>query len=504
MNSSSVKTIRKRRWLVAAAILLVMVVGWAVWLQPPARDFRLPDGTVLRVERVSFSKQEPMFIPSVNTVDELERKLEGILPKKWAAKLLRSKSTISGSWSTMATLDTNQSLHIWITRRDRTNGFAPVLAGEAELIDDDGCAYPALQSGGEVLWTNAVSSGPVGPTFSVVNWFTFEAFPRRQSKMRLRLYNSRWGATTPYTKLLAEFVIVNPAPIPAVTNWPTEPLPMDKKSGDVTFTLKSVGYKTNWVQGATNRTVGPSLYPVEIAPDFAIQEQGKETAEWEPLEAEMTDSSGNFAPKQWGNDMSVFLSPREPAWKLTVKFFGSEQSTAASNTVWVIHGVKVPGLAEHVPLDGRQELDGVKVKPVVLAGAGRVVYDKKAFLEISPHKFGSGNSFSFTNAGSEVIDAETQQIAVDLDNLQPDQRLTIRAVASDNREFYAQQWVNGMSYLNGAWTNSNHISYLEEKPFSLRLSYYLFYLPADVKTVDLYFCVHRARTVDFIFKPPPH
>jgi hypothetical protein len=505
MKSFMVRNIRKRRWVGTAAILLVMVVGGVVWFRPPGRDYRLADGTVMRVERVSFIKKDPVFLPPRNTVDELERKLEGILPKKWAAKLPRSKFTMTVSWNMIATLHSNaDSLHIWITRRDRANGFADVDTGTAALVDDDGCVYPASQSGGEMLGTNGIPARPVDPTSSAVEWFTFEAFPRRQSKMRLRLYNSEWGTRGPYGKPLAEFVIVNPAPIPAVTNWPIEPLPMDKKSGDVTFTLKSVGYKTNWTEELTNRPPGyPSLYPVEMVPTFTAREQGRETAEWEPLEMDLTDSSGNFAPKQWGNHMSVFLSPREPAWKLSVKFFNSEQSAAASNTVWVIHGVKVPGLAEHVPLDGNEDLDGVTVKPVVLAGAGRVVYDHGAFSEISPHKFGSGNSFGFTNMASEVINAETPQIALNLGDLQPDQRMTIRAVAPDNREFYAQPWENGMPYLSGAWTNSNRISYLEKGPFSLRLSYYLFYLPADVKTVDLYFCVHRARTADFIFKPPP-
>ena len=536
--------ISKRGVILITAILAVIGLAWLAWSWPPSRGRRLADGSELRVERVSFGKRDPAYMPQVNLWEQAKAKVAATLPKKWAAKITLKKLSSNGTWWMWATVHTNEdALHIWITQRDPTNGFGVVQAGMAALVDEHGCLYPATQSGGVTMPTGMTTMGG-GPMRSQVNWFTFEAFPRHDSKMRLRLYKSPWGqtGTTPSNGLLAEFVILNPAPKPAdPAKWATEPLPIERKYGDVSFILKGVGFKTNWSVGRANIVPWHIIYPVEIVPRFEVFEHGKQLPEsdmpdapypneaalafgdqtpaWEVLDMDLSDSSGNFAPKQWGNNMCLFLSPREPAWKLAVKFFGNEQESSASNEVWVIRGVKVPGPAEYTALGGEQELNGIQVKPIALAGAGQATYDGDQLTKISGHESGDNNTIRFDNQSQETVDCATSYLALRLGEMADDRRLTIRAVAPGEDEYYAEAWRYGTAKPAGNWITkavagifppnggsdarpAHTITYLKKNQEPYHLSYFLLDLPSEVKTVDLYFCVHRARTVEYVFKPP--
>ena len=546
--------ISKRGVILIATILTVTGLAWLVWSWPPSRSRRLTDGSVLRVERVSFGKRDPAYMPGVSLWEEAKAKVAAVLPKQWAAKITFKKLSSNGTWWYNAKVHTNEdALHIWITQRDPTNGLGVVQASMAELVDEHGCVYQTTQSGGVQL-PSGLAMGGRGPLQSAVTWFTFEAFPRHDARMRLRLYTSPWGwgGRGPSRELLAEFVILNPSPKPAdPAKWATEPLPIERKYGDVSFVLKGVGFKTNWIEGRTNMFRGIySANPVVIVPRFEVFERGKQlpesnlpgvpnlndaalmfggqTPEWEALEMDLSDSSGNFAPKQWGDSMSVFLSPREPAWKLAVKFFGSEQESSASNTVWVVRGVQVPGAAAYTAFTNEQDLDGVQLKPVALAGSGEAVYHDDELTQITGSNSATGNSIRFGtsfNRGysyggtEEIVDTVTPYLALRLGDMADDQRLTIRAVASGTNEYYAEAWRYGTAKPAGNWLakavagifppnggshagSAHTITYLKKNQEPFHLSYLLLDLPPEVKTVDLYFCIHRARTVEYVFKPP--
>jgi hypothetical protein len=502
----------KKGWVVAAAILVALVSGWVMWTWPPSRNHRLPDGSVLRVERVSFGKRDPTFVPRINVLEDIKAKVASFLPKTWAAKIPLKGFAGGGNWWRWANVHSNEdALHIWITQRDPTNGFAAVQAGAAEIVDEHGCVYPSTQEGGIQQPSLTMRTGG-GPLQSVVNWFTFEAFPRHESKLRLRLYSSPWGAIDPTSKFVAEFEIMNPAPKPkSPVAWTTETLPIERKYGDVSFILKEVGYKTNWIEGQTNSPARRyswnfSRNPVEIIPKFEVLERGGETREWQALDMELRDNSGNIAPRQWNNHTSVFLSPRESAWKLSVKFFGSEQESAASNTVWVMRDVQVPGAVAYTALTNEQYLDGVQLKPVALAGPGEAAYRYDRIEKITASNFVTGNAIRFGTTFSrgytyggqeEIVDTVTPCIALRLGDLADDQRLTIRAVAPGGMEYYAEPWSYGTNT-----PHTNGIAYLEKGTPPYQLNYFLLDLPAEVKTVDLCFCIHRARIVDYVFKPP--
>src|SRR5579863_2796375 len=172
----------KGRWIVAGLVIALIFAGVFVLLTTPRMSRRLPDGTTLRVEQVAFGKRDDNFYPR----SLYERTLTAgakVLPKKIMNWLPAAKSggvTPNGSWWTgdAKEMHTNlDELHIWLSRRDATNGLMEVNTYGAELLDSRGFRYPATQVGGKQM----MSGGGGGfPPQSALTWFTFEAYPRHE------------------------------------------------------------------------------------------------------------------------------------------------------------------------------------------------------------------------------------------------------------------------------------------------------------------------------------
>src|SRR6185503_11414874 len=139
------------------------------------------------------------------------------------------------------------------------------------------------QMGGE-------DQGQVTNGYSVA-WATFEAFPRHEQTFKLRLYDEK-------SQFMAEFDIDNPIKTtPTRENWAPEPLPIRKRSSDVAFLLKSAGLKTN---ATASDKQWRYRNQVEITPAYEVLEAGKASTNWQVVDAELWDSSGNFASEMFG------------------------------------------------------------------------------------------------------------------------------------------------------------------------------------------------------------
>ncbi len=220
---------------------------------------------------------------------------------------------------------------------------------------------------------------------------------------------------------------------------------------------------------------------------------------------DLWDSSGNCASKADGTD-SLFLSPKQDAWKLAVKFYGTEHAASASNVVMKLAGVKVPKRGEFLALDQEWNVAGVALHPVALAGPGRVLYANGAVLSTSvlvPSFFGNYDPIDFTNfngARAVTLASMMPQLAIRTGKLADDQRITIRAVDQQGREYYAESMMFGGP---AQWPQTNIAHYLElNQAFVPNLVQFTLNLPPDATNVDLYFCVHHAHIEQFIFKPP--
>jgi hypothetical protein len=386
----------------------------------------------------------------------------------------------------------NDALYVYITRRDADTGdYLDTGMRRVSLVDEHGCEFPSTQAGGEDdgrLTTSAGSGSSVG-------WFRFEAFPRHEKSFRM-LYFGQDG------KVQAEFVLSNPAPPPTQTNnWVVEPLPITKANGDVSFKLTSLTISTNGLRYW-------SLNPHSIVPKYEVREHGEISANWQPLNMELYDGSGNFASEMMPD--TRFLCTNEAAWKLRVKFFGSEQSSSASNATWTLRGLSVPAAGKFNVLSGSQELQGVEVKAVAFAGAGSFLYSNSiplsgALLEgqvklarIDSSWYGGPRGAMFA---VHKVKGKTPHLFIELGAMTDEQRFTARATDDQGREFYGYE-LNQYTTTEPPKGKPGEINYLDVRYHSGDDFFLAFDLPDDAKTVDVTFCVHSCFAPEFIFKPP--
>ena len=71
-----------RRFLInlCGFLLVALCLGWLLWSLAGSRDYTMPDGSFIRVEKVTFGKQEDIKLGG-----PIE-KLKATLPASWQAK----------------------------------------------------------------------------------------------------------------------------------------------------------------------------------------------------------------------------------------------------------------------------------------------------------------------------------------------------------------------------------------------------------------------------------
>lgn len=491
--------LNSRKWLfvVITALLTAGLILLAV-RQKHNRDHKLPDHSVLRVEKISSGKRAPFKIGG--WLQELKEQLQKRLPKNWSSRLFKpAPLAANSSWYMNGVVHTNNdALWIWLTRRDPVSGnYQNVDIGAAELLDAHGCPFGATQLGGSDDGRLPPATGIRRGAQGSVEWLLFEAFPRHEKSFRLRLYD--WQH-----KFLTDFSVPNPACTPMrASNWAVQSFPITKPFKDATFILTGVKIRTRdagfWAQLLNGLSYDGQAFGIE--PIFKFLEGGRPSTAWQALDMELYDSSGNFASKL--NDReSPFLCPHEPAWKLRVKFFGSDESRSASNVAWTVRAIKVSGLGEFIPLDAAESLEGVRVKALALAGPGSVTYSNDLPIKATSELPSQDGLYPITSQSRSIktVSFKTHHIAMSISALTQDQRLTIRATDDQGRQFYAQDWQQ--RYGNTGLKKRGEIQYLESNYYFGRgPTFFKLDLPADSKTVDLTFCIHNSSTAEFIFKP---
>jgi hypothetical protein len=359
-----------------------------------------------------------------------------------------------------------------------------------QIVDDDGCVFPATQTGGAF---EEVTATDVRKTATMeVNWFRFEAFPRRDRQLRLRVYEY-----SPTRKLMAEVKIPNPAPLPRQGSvQTTKAFPITNRVGGVSFVLKGMTLKENYRNTIPReRLFG---HPSEIVPDLEVSEGGQPVADREALDFELRDGSGNFASKMYDN--SLFLCPKEDIWKLRVKYFGGANPGAEYAAVWKLTGLKVPAPGTMVRTNATNVLQGVPLQLVALCGPGIITYSNNVLVGAAPltnavrkptrsMAFYSGWP-GFTLATNQITNVH---LAFELGAMSHDQRLTVTAKDDQGRIYqaYAYDWDWGRPGPHYVYKSGN----AEQLMMFLDL-------PEDAKTVDLTIAIRRLRVVEFIFRPP--
>jgi hypothetical protein len=181
-----------------------------------------------------------------------------------------------------------------------------------------------------------------------VQAFTLNAFPRRDSKMIVRI--GSWGNGGGMKLAKGGFLVPNPGPR-SFTEWQPEPMPDTQSDGDLDVTLTKcvVGGRGFFFGGGDNSTKDPMHKGVQVA--FHTVQNGNVATNWQPVKIETSDATGNqVGMNSWSNGqhdtnndaMMTYqwgLWPSEPAWKLRVEMSRTSGFTEAET--WVVGSIPI-------------------------------------------------------------------------------------------------------------------------------------------------------------------
>jgi hypothetical protein len=329
-----------------------------------------------------------------------------------------------------------------------------------ELLDEKGYRFGPMRCAQPRYWSGAPGQQ--------VTEEALELFPRRGRTVRLRLYDMSGQ------KPVAEFVTANPIPGPQPV-WTPAPLPIVKHSGDVDFTLTQLAT----VLGHANPMglVGSSGDAWTEA-TFRVTRDGRATRDWEPVEVTLSDATGNSLVRRgslshhrgsayWTQtgDLSYRfdggLSLDEAAWKMRFEFTRRSLARFAPEELWTVPDLPIASGRKLLPANATTTLDGVTLR---LASVAR-----------------TGTRPAANGRGPEEW---LELVRVEAPSLQPGQAVTLHARDDRGREFVPTHRILGSPH----WSRSDR--------FLLRI-------PADARTLDLTFALHRSRFVEFVAKPSP-
>lgn len=331
----------------------------------------------------------------------------------------------------------------------------------ASVLDEHGCT--SRQATG-----NFSSMGSRGT--SVVNGWSFSAFPRRGRTLRLRLMQPGpdYSRSTP----VGEFTVPNPAPGP-YPQWTPEPLPATRRDGGLAVTLTRV--LTDLPQEAAGASGPMRLRPLRPGEEtwtrttFRIEENGRASGRWYPVGLTVSDAtSSTWQPGAYSYGGSVgaeaqphfafegSLWPDERAWRLRYEF--SRKSGFAPDELWTVRDVPVPRKGQRVPLGQSTPLGGTTLRLKAIAGPGGPALAEMQFPSDGPQ------------IGVEVV-APLQG-----------QRLTLASAMDDRGHRLASLTPSGSS-------NSTYLFVLAPSDQPARFQ--------GARALDLTFALHRSRYVEF-------
>jgi hypothetical protein len=413
--------------------ILLCLLGAGVWMaiyQPFAQRQRLPDGTVLTLETATYGKKHTF--PRYSWWQKL---LKPVLPEQSPLlKTAEQRASYFDRDSLVYFFSANPSRSATMGRSSRLS-----LSGLQDvLVDDNGDWIGPLH-------------GPIDPSQHPFTQQNCPVFPRRGQRVRMQLYEV--GQPNP----CAEFVIQNPAPGPYPI-WTPEPLPITRRSGDLSVTLTGV---TTGVFGKIDEMISTRVV-------FRVKHQGQPTDDWEPVASLMTDATGNSsaaATQHLETNGGIVrlqvlggLPAREPAWKLRFDFARRATARFAASESWTVRHLALPQATTFLPLNAVATLKGATVRLLGLGGPGSS-YD--AYWH-PPYP--------------------TPMARVQIDSLEANQRLILRAVDDHGREVIG--------------SDNRPVLRPGGRQYDFRLR-----LPSDARTVDLTVSIDTTRSVEFLAKP---
>ena len=385
--------------ILGAFVLLLMAAALVIAIvkhRPTRHSVSLPDGTVIRLEAVTYGK-----VHKFSTAKPWQNWLRQHAP--FARRFLPTGNGITSSTTTQ-----NDALVFWVSHFDPRTGVHTNDWNGVDIQDRHGCRFRV--QGWGTSYDGKMS----------VSHFTAEAFPRREAKFSI--YVRTDGAHE------AQFEIENPArgPFP---EWAVEELPATRNDAGLLITLNRLR-----LRGSTTPYVST---------EFTVRQNGEPTKDWDDKRVQLFDATGNMG---WN-----FLCTNEPAWKVSARFYRVAGAQFAEEEVWRLPKMRMPTNGEGITVNQSMTLNGVQLKLLAFAGAGSFKTSNGVFLSASPSL--TGNSWSMSSG----VDKGVPYVYADVANQTPFLLMQVTGLPSDNRLLIRMKDANGKAISADDHGTSNDI-----------------------------------------------
>ncbi|HLK61187.1 MAG TPA: AAA-like domain-containing protein [Chthonomonadaceae bacterium] len=417
-----------RTLAVASLVLALLVGGFLLSHYQTHLKIRreLPDGSTITLEDLTYGKTH-----------------------HYEAGPFRLQGLLNGANRVTLSME-NDSLMAWLSHRDKHTQTNNDIIWKVTAVDEHGCVFESQQRA-------------MGSDLAAVG-FGFTAFPRRGKSIALHISDESGEP-------LAELNAPNPMPT-LYPLWTPEPFPVTKQVGDLAITLTEVRSEADTFSDAPNH--------VNLLRTFRFTQNGKPTEEWEESgwnSPTVEDATGNISY------FPCTLCPYEPVWKYNGSFFRKKTASFTPAETWTVKDVPVPGAGQINTIAQKATRNGVSLDVKSIAGAGIYSYVNKGNgTLLGKWNPGTNGADGFSEVNSmnggntvETVNASKPYVALQVQNLTPDRRLTVWATDARGRRF------------DTLYSN---------------LDYYALPIPPDVRKVDLHFVVETARKASFLIKPP--
>ena len=432
------------------------------------RDHVMTDGSILRIEKVSFGTKHQLEFGSSGILTWWERLLGRQLPPNLAF------------WSTQ-----HDQLTLCMSRRNAETGLLLDFDwwGETVVINALGVRVPDLDTVSMIEFRalgHSIEDHSARPLKADHrqwdHWIVCSTFPSFRSTggtVTIEVENTSGN-------VMAKFDIQHPA-LPTFPTWSAEPLPSAKTDGDLTVALSRAEIKSRGSYRVGNRT-HQQLY---IEPSFDFRWKGRPTTDWRHHVQPTFDALGTPF-ESWTRESS-----RE-VLKVTVSAYKHRDATFEPAERVVIADVRLPTSGETVVTTEIASLGGATIQLLSLGGSGNTSApapkDLRYRMDGSIPSTGLGTEFQKTTkyfvrsrSGSNFMEVEADR---------PWLLFQKRGVSEGTQDFLF------VSDDQGRNVPSNE-DYLSE-------DYRLLFLnpEPDAKSITLTWAVTTRRTFEFFIEQP--
>lgn len=447
--------------LIAVVISAALIIG-ARHDEVSGLESRMPDGSVLRVEKLSWGRTHTFEYKPPNGMWEFF-------------------GGGTGLHSSRHTSDRDQ-LVIWMTRRSA--GGQPVDFDwwqSSVVVDAHGHEVTDFSPMLLELGNGSSQHGGDRPLKAnrtqYRNWVassSFPAFPVKGGRFELRVKNLSGD-------VVATFELTHPSP-PKAPEWSPEPFPVSRVNGDFGVTLNSV--KTHQSQWTRN---GLPQISWHLDPVMSFQWQGQPTAEWSVQGVEWSDPFGNI----WDGHERL-LSPKAPAWKLKVGVFKHSNAQFDQAETAALKNIALPASGTATARSEIATIGSVSVRPLMVGGDGATSYGIAANSVRHRGHFSSSTSGQALGANYRIVlrgdnrevrcsvDCSCPHLLWDVSGLTSRHRLYVQAKDDQSRSVATQMVYTGDANLQ--------LQLLKPEP--------------DATSLDLTVIVHQGNEFEFLVKPP--